>query len=101
MTRLITWPAPLKINNIERSAQEFITELVMARDYWRESYELITIADSICEELLKGGETSSITMGQSEKLLEAMKLKDNNITPPAANHFYLKLMRAVHTAKDI
>ncbi len=101
MRKEITWPAPLELNGMTRTAQQFITEMVMPRDYWRSSYELVVAADSISDELEKEGEVSKLTPDQQEKLLEGMKLRDQNIAPPAANRYFFKLMRAVHTAKDI
>lgn len=73
----------------------------MNQAFWRESFERIEIADSICEILDAGGLASKFTLTQRETLIASMKLEGHQVTPPVVNRYYIRIMRAIHQATDV
>lgn len=103
MLKKITWPLPFKIegNANPISAQTILLEIVMSRDYWRSSFEMINAGDTICDELIKDEPFVLLTAGLHEKLIGGSKLENQGIQPPSVNRFYFKILKAIHTATDV
>lgn len=102
----IVLPAPTTIGEREHSAIELIEDLVMTRQAWRtlEGPKHAEIVFAAFDRL--GDEASSGVLRLPDKtynfLLEQMSLDPGtNISPRAANRFYLRIMRALNDATEV
>ncbi len=97
----VTFPKPVVIVEKEVTAGELIEDLVLVRQAWRIG-DGSKHADIVFSALDKANGKLKLPDKTFNFLLEQMQLDPGtNISPRAANRFYLALMRAFNDADEV
>lgn len=103
--KAITFPEPIQIGTVIHNAEELLEDLVMVRQAWRigEGPKHAAIVFSAFDKLKESASSGILLLPDKtyDFLLEQATLDPNsNISPRAANRFYLRIIRALNDAKE-